>query len=163
MEFIALLGAVSCATQPSSVQMANDLSQLSSENERLRNELTALQERSIAAERPCAPSEGPEHAVAAAMAAAPSDEAQPSAESSQAGPLRPHPAKPDLPVVRLTPTGAAADAGAEQEPLLAPASEPAEDTDDASTRPVLKVRGKHEAWVYHRPVEPESEGQEPTH
>lgn len=40
------------------------------------------------------------------------------------------------------------------EAVIRPAEPPAEEevADDETTRPVLTVRGKHEAWVYHRPV-----------
>lgn len=57
-----------------------------------------------------------------------------------------------LPVVEMSPPAPEEELAA-GDAMIRPAEPPAEEEPiDDDTRPVLKVRGKHEAWVYHRAV-----------
>lgn len=57
-----------------------------------------------------------------------------------------------LPVVEMSPEAPLQELASGQVMIRPAEAVPEEEPIDDDTRPVLKVRGKHEAWVYHRAV-----------
>jgi hypothetical protein len=110
---------------------------LQSENARLQTEITTLLEQKLAAER---------HACLDRPAQTSAGRAKDEA--------------PDVPVVRMAPVDEDAEStsGEGEQKLSIRPAEPVEAEEEPmttppGTRPVLKVRGQHEAWVYHRPLD----------
>jgi hypothetical protein len=133
----ALFGCGATAQNSLESQMIADLE---SENARLQTEVTTLQEQKLEAERSACqkrPDRKPE-------------------KSPQEAP----PERPELPVVRMVPQdkneeGPSQSAGNDKTLVSIRPSSFSEEEEGVppGTRPVLKVRGEHEAWVYHRPLE----------
>lgn len=133
--FIMILGLVlilSGCGAGVSASWQKKVDELRTENARLEAQLTEASEGKLQAERNACitPAVEPKEVVEA-----------PSADDEV----------PQLPVVKLGPEESALEEG----PLISvrPAA-PSEDDEEIpqGVRPVLKVRGQHEAWVYHRPV-----------
>lgn len=124
----SLLG---CASTQGTAFDRQLLLELEEKNTRLEAEVTRLREEKLRAapETDCSADDDP-----SATDAAPDER-----------PL-------NLPVVEMNPT----DSVEELEPrtaMIRPAEPPPEEEPlDGDTRPVLKVHGRHEAWVYHRPA-----------
>lgn len=128
---LLLPAAVACGRGQQGAR-APQLEELRAENDRLEAELTELREQKLTAERGvCSEQE--------VVAPAPEPKVVQGEEL------------PDLPVIKLEPGNVSEEEG----PVVS--LRPAADPDDADipsdVRPVLKVRGQHEAWVYHRRVE----------
>jgi len=122
--------AFACSGAPLPVAESAELQRLRTDNARLERELTEIRENALVDEEKsaCRPVSSGEEKVKA----------------------------PPLPVVQLRPE----EDPQEQEGEVSfevksspgvPFAPPEEHS--AATRPVLKVRGEHEAWVYHRPLE----------
>lgn len=138
-----LLGCGAASQRRLESQMIADLE---TENARLQTEVTTLQEQKLEAERSAClkrPDREPESSPRAVPAP-----------------------RPTLPVVRMAPEDQAEErpVGESDEAVVSirPASpeDQEEEAAPSGTRPVLKVRGQHEAWVYHRPIE-EGESEAP--
>lgn len=120
-----------CASSRGTVLDRDLLLELEEQNARLEAEVTRLREEKLRSVR----------------------KADCSAQSEGAMGDREQDAAPkDLPVVQLEPA-IGADELESGDAIVRPAK-PIEEEEpvDEDTRPVLKVRGQHEAWVYHRPV-----------
>lgn len=148
--FIFLQAAVGCAGAQGPIGDRDQLIELQEENVRLEAQITRLREENLRAGKGASCHEGPR------PAGAPAD--------TEPGAMEP-PA--DLPVVRMGPDEAAPtdravspEGGSASVRPAAPVDE-AEPEPQPGTRPVLKVRGQHEAWVYHRPVVADEEEQSP--
>lgn len=152
--FILLSSVVACGQQSIRPPEHDQLIELEQKNARLEAEVTELQEKILLEQK------------SVEQRCEKSDSKQPSPAQTQET-LAPEasPVPPELEVVRLHPEAAEGEEPVpEEEDFSQVRSSPGEavtnEVDDDSTRPVLKVRGAHEAWVYHRPV---TEKDEPAH
>lgn len=153
MFFLSCLGAAACSAPPPAESPEIELSFLRDENSRLTRELAEQRQRAMD-RAPCE--------------ALPSEPAQPSPKSGEptesraalvppladdlaAASAEPVSVRPSLPIVKLTPHSVEVQ-GADG--ISIRESAPSEEArGPEGTRPVLKVQGKHEAWVFHRPLE----------
>lgn len=129
ISWIALLSG--CATGRGSGLDRDPLLELEEQNARLEAEVTRLRDEKLRLART----------------------ADCSAQSSEAaGRAAGEEVSSSLPVVQMEPASSP-DELESGEAIVRPA-EPVEEEEpiDEDTRPVLKVRGQHEAWVYHRPI-----------
>jgi hypothetical protein len=134
MSILCLAFATSaCGAGAQSTSVHKKMDELRSENARLEAQLTELSEQKLQAER--------------------NGCAEPAAKPQKVTSL---PAETEetslLPVVKMGPEDLAQ--GDEGPVTSVRPAQPVEEEDDipVGMRPVLKVRGQHEAWVYHRPV-----------
>jgi len=149
--FLAFLWSLEgCASGQRASETERKLSHLQAENQRLSRELGSLRER-LSVQKPeptlCSASTTPRYRD-------PDPPTTPSPAGRNDAPTDVLKGRL-LPIVKLSPqaTEHRADGISIRE------SEPEPEADEpAGTRPVLKVHGQHEAWVYHRTVE----GPEPT-
>ncbi|GEM_PF-3293282 len=132
--FILMGSAAGCASGPRASQRGELLGQLQEENTRLEQEVTRLREEKLRKSRVSGPCKVEK------------DESSPEQERSE-------PSAPSLPTLVLAPEG---EKGTEALPIpvatLVQAHSLSENSSQDDLRPVLKVRGEHEAWVYHRPL-----------
>ena len=144
---VALVG---CGKQSMVPPQQDEMIQLEEKNSRLEAELTELREAILSEKRK-------------AQAACNDNSAKHDALSETASHINkqdpePNDMPPELAVVRLEPERTGESAEAEADPdfgqnLSSPGSPNSDEPIDESTRPVLKVHGRHEAWVYHRPLD----------
>lgn len=123
--------AVGCASSQGTAFDRQLLLELEEQNTRLEAEVTRLREEKLRRDPKSDCLAGSQETVAA----------------------DPEDSPENLPLAPITPE-ASGDELEMGDAVIRPAEPPAEDeaTDDDTTRPVLTVRGKHEAWVSHRPV-----------
>jgi hypothetical protein len=129
---VVLLGG--CASRQGTAFDRQMLLELEEKNVRLEAEVTRLREETLKAEE--------RGKCSAAQAAKSEGDSEP---RLQAPP-------PHLPEVRMTPSASSNELPAGAAVIRPAADLPEEEEVDPNTRPVLKVRGQHEAWVYHRPL-----------
>ena len=125
-----------CASGQSTAFDRQMLLELEEKNVRLEAEVTRLREETLSAESrtSCAPSK--------------STETQEGVRTGSGGQGAPA----SVPEVRMTPSPSAGELPVGAAVIRPAADVPEEEEADPNTRPVLKVRGDHEAWVYHRPL-----------
>jgi outer membrane murein-binding lipoprotein Lpp len=140
---IVVTGALSsgCATTARTAH-AEQVQDLRRENDRLEAELTELREQKLQVERGVCEKAAPQTAEKLPRPEADSD-------------------LPDLPVVKMEPGKDSSEEVEGPVVSLRPAALPEEEKElPSDVRPVLKVSGQHEAWVYHRRVTgPEPDGE----
>ena len=131
---IFLLGG--CASGQATAFDRQVLLELEEKNVRLEAEVTRLREETLSAESRtgCSPSRSAE--TKKEVRAVPAMQGAPAS----------------LPEVRMTPSPSAGELPVGAAVIRPAADVPEEEEVDPNTRPVLKVRGEHEAWVYHRPL-----------
>ena len=143
----ALMG---CGKQSIIPPRQDEMIQLEEKNSRLEAEVTELRERILSEKRKAQ--------VACGENSAKEDDQTETASHINKQELEPTDTPPELAVVRLEPEQYGESAEADADPdfgqsLSSPGSPNSEEPIDESTRPVLKVHGRHEAWVYHRPLD----------
>jgi hypothetical protein len=126
----------------------DEMIQLEEKNSRLEAEVTELREKILAEQRlatGCADKP---------LKTAPSPESDINKQPPELGELADD--APELAVVRLQPDAASEETEADPDfgqNVSSPGDANSDEPIDDSTRPVLKVHGRHEARVYHRPLD----------
>jgi hypothetical protein len=123
-------GGLACASTQGTAFDRQLLLELEEKNVRLEAEVTRLREEKLRADR----------------------KSDCSAEQRESAPSASEDGPENLPVVEMSPRRLEDDVDSGDASIRAAEPLPEEEPIDDDTRPVLTVRGKHEAWVSHRPV-----------